>query len=443
MTTVTAVALTAVIGYIGAEVAEECLLERLLWPQRFNNDLNFWVSLHQSLLGTLGGPLHKAALRVLENLRAKGLYSGPCRGHMLGTAFFSELKIMHFQRCNQERMSIPEKSRNGFWIQTLHNVDVEKHVSFKIPKQDAESNQPSKAYRSLQPVYHLKLGIPSNDQKPNPKDICVHEDSISLAVIINAVLSELVPILTSLIFGLKLKNLPFCFYVLIPLLLKFLLIGFAVRRGGLMSKQDLQKVAENEKTDVGMTEAFEVADPNHKFMVIEGPQPVIVQFFRHYGHPIRDDNSLWAGDRVREVACIIFVCCLFLYFPAGLLMAQWSAEDAQYLWLSYQLYAIVAMHINRVLGWQDLGRTERRIAKLLSNGRTIWLRTESGCAVSASLALYAIDKNSDGKIKVQGLINQCKMQLAAKKRLSEEQQLAEEEQPAEEQQLPEEEQLSN
>ena len=56
-------------------------------------------------------------------------------------------------------------------------------MSFKIPKQDAESNQPNKAYRSLQPVYHLKFGIPSNDQEPNPKDFCVNEDSVSLAVI--------------------------------------------------------------------------------------------------------------------------------------------------------------------------------------------------------------------------------------------------------------------
>ena len=143
---------------------------------------------------------------------------------------------MHFQRCNEERMLIPEKSRNGFWIQALHNIDADKHVSFKILEQDAESSQPSKAYRSLQPVYHLKFGTPSNDQEPNPKDFCVNEDSVSLAVIINVVLSELVSVLTSLIFGLKLINLGFCFYVLIPLLLKLLLIGFAVRRGGLMSK---------------------------------------------------------------------------------------------------------------------------------------------------------------------------------------------------------------
>lgn len=429
MTTATAVALTAMVGYIGAEVAEECLLERLLWPQRFNNDLDFWVSLQQSFLGTHGGPLHKAALKTLENLRAKGLYAGPCRGYMLGTVFFSELKIVHFQRCNQERMHLPEKSRNGFWIQVLRNVDADKHVTFRLPKQDAESNQPNKAYQSLQPVYHLKLGLPSNDQEPDTKDIFVNEDSISLAVIINTVLSELISVLTSLIFGLKLKYLLFCFYALISLLLKLLLIGFSVRRGGLMSKQDLQKVADNEKTDMTMTEAFEVADPNHKFMVIEGPQPVIVQFFRHYGHPIRDGNSLWAGDRVRDVACMVFVCCSFLYFPVGLLIAQWSAENTQCLWLGYQLCAIVAMHINRVLGWQDLGRTEKRMAKLLSNGKTFWLRTKSGCAVSASLALYAVAKNSDGRLKVQELIDQCKIRLAARERPSEEQQLGPEEQP--------------
>ncbi|KAL9024227.1 MAG: hypothetical protein Q9196_006670 [Gyalolechia fulgens] len=455
MTTVTAVALTAVIGYIGAEVAEESLLERLLWPQRFNNDMDLWIVLQQSLLGTVGGPLHKAALKTLDNLRAKGVYTGPCRGHMLGTIFFSELKIMHFQRCKQERMLIPEKSRNGFWIRVLQNVDTDKHVAFKIPRQDAESNQPSNAHRSLQPVYHLKLGIPAEAQEPSPKDICVNEDSVSWVVMINAVLSELVSGLASLVAGLKLKSLLFCFYLLLPLLLKLFLIVFAVRRGGLMSKQDLQRVAENENTSLSTTEAFEVADPNHKFMVIEGPQPVIVQFFRHYGHPIRDRNSLWGGDRVREVASITFILCLFLYFPTGLLIAQWSDEKIQYLWLAYQLYAILAMHIVRILGWQDLGRTEKRIAKLLSNGTTIWLRTKSGCAVSASLVLYAVNKNVDGKLKVQELINQCKdqsakraelaagEQLKAGEQLAAGDQLAAGEQLTAGEQLSEEEQLSN
>lgn len=116
-----------------------------IWPQRFNNTMSFWVSLQESFPRTLGGPLHQAALRTLENLRAKSLYPGPCRGHMFGTIFFSELKTMHFQRCNEEQMLIPEKLRNGFWIEALHNVDANKYVSFKVSKQDAKSNQPCKA----------------------------------------------------------------------------------------------------------------------------------------------------------------------------------------------------------------------------------------------------------------------------------------------------------
>ena len=57
---------------------------------------------NRSSLETLGGPLYKAAVRTLENVRAKGLYIGPCRGHVLGTVFSSELKIMHFQRCDED-----------------------------------------------------------------------------------------------------------------------------------------------------------------------------------------------------------------------------------------------------------------------------------------------------------------------------------------------------
>ncbi|KAH6684512.1 hypothetical protein B0J14DRAFT_14442 [Halenospora varia] len=411
-TTVTAVALTAVIGYVGAEVAEESLLERLLWPQRFNHDMTFYNVVQRSLLLTSGGPLHHAALKTLDTLRAKGMYAGPCRGHMLGTGFYFNHEIMHFQRCSQARMLIPEKSRNAFWIRVLHDVNADQHISFKIPRKDVESNRLSDIYRSLQPVYHLKLGLIPNSNEPSPDVICVQEDTTSVAVISNVFFSELVSVIASMVAGLKLGDLLFFFYMLVPLFLKVLLVVFAVSRGGLMSQQELQKVAEKENTDMSNAEAFEVADPIHKFMVLEGPQPVVVQFFRHYGHPIRDRNSLWVGDRFREIVCMTIICCLFLYFPIGLIISQWSDEKAQYLWLGYQMYAITAMHVLRFLGWQDLGRTEKRIARLLSNGKTVWLKTEAGCAVSASLSLHRVNKSADGKAKVQEIIDVCKDRLA-------------------------------
>ncbi|PTB78836.1 hypothetical protein M440DRAFT_1352650 [Trichoderma longibrachiatum ATCC 18648] len=411
MSTVTAGALTAVIGYIGSEVAEENLLERLLWPERFNNDMTISVVLQQCLLMTAGGPLHKAALKTLETLRQQGLFAGSCRGHMLGSVFFPEFKIMHFQRCKEARRLIPEKSRNSFWIRVLHSVRAEQHVSFKIPRQDAESNQLSDAYRSLQPVYHLKLGIVGSAEKPGPNEVCVNEDGTSLTGVLSCVLSELTSVLASLIAGLKLKELVFALYLLVPLLLKLLLIAFSVRRVKLMTEEELHKVAEKEDTDLSKTEAFEVADPIHKFMVIEGPQPVVVQFFRHYGHPVRDRDSLWIGDRLREVACITVICCLFLFFPVGLVIAQCSDENAQYLWLSYELYAVIAMHIVRVCGWQDIGRIEKRIARLMSNGKTVWLKTGNGCTVSATLVIHGVTKTAEGKEKVQEIIDECTQRL--------------------------------
>ncbi|KAI1349414.1 hypothetical protein F5Y01DRAFT_289562 [Xylaria sp. FL0043] len=405
MATVTALA--AVIGYIGAEVAEDYMLERLLWPQRFNNETSISTLLQQSLLMTAGGPLHKAALKVLENLRIQGLFTGPCRGHMLGTVFFPEMKIMHYQRCKTERALIPEKSRNAFWIRVLQCIKADEHMKLKVPRQDTEQNQVSDDYRSLQPVYHLKLAIVKNDKKPSPDEVCVSEDRTNVSVVISCLCSELPSLIASVVAGSKLHNILFCIYMLVPLLLKVLLIAFSVRRVNLASDKDLQKVAKNEDNDIALSQAFEVADPIHKFMVIEGPQPVVVQFFRHYGHPRRDQNSLWVGDRFRELACIAIVCCLFLYFPVGLALAQLSDEYAQYLWLGYELYAVVVMHIVRIFGWQDLGRTEGRIAKLLGNGKTVWLKTETGCMVSACLVVHGVSKTSEGREKVKEIIQQC------------------------------------
>ncbi|KAJ4152251.1 hypothetical protein NW754_004046 [Fusarium falciforme] len=41
MSTAIVSALGAVLGYLGAEVAEESIFERILWPQRFFNYINF------------------------------------------------------------------------------------------------------------------------------------------------------------------------------------------------------------------------------------------------------------------------------------------------------------------------------------------------------------------------------------------------------------------
>jgi len=49
------------------------------------------------------------------------------------------------------------------------------------------------------------------------------------------------------------------------------------------------------------------------------------------------------------------------------------------------------------LGWQDIGRTEKRIAKLLSNGKIVWLKTANHWTVSASLVAPRRKQDCGGK----------------------------------------------
>lgn len=83
-------------------------------------------------------------------------------------------------------MFIPEKSRNSFWIRVLRNVNANKLQTFKVPRRDTESSPSGDTYRSLQPVYHLKLGVLQGDHKPSPTEVSVSEDSMDFKVFIHS-----------------------------------------------------------------------------------------------------------------------------------------------------------------------------------------------------------------------------------------------------------------
>lgn len=404
-TTVTAVALAVIIGHVGSEASEEYVLERLLWPQRFHKTLDIRSFFQQSLFMTIGGPVHKAILEALDVLRRNGLYLGQCRGHMLGTVFFPDTRIIHFRRSKSEQKNVPEPSRNGFWIHVMHNVDAEKHIKLELPRSDAESVEPKNDfYRSIQPVYHLKLEIVPTQRKASPGIFCIDETTTDFIVIINVILSETISIVTFLVAAAVLKHWVLSLYMLVPLVLRTLFIIFSVRREGLMSQKRLERVSANEASSLTRNEIFEIRDSDNRFMVVEGLQPVVTQFFRHYGHPIRERQSHWGGDRLNEVVSLALIFCLLAYFPFGLVMVQWLDESAQCLLLVYQLYASIAMHITRIMGWQGAAGTEECIAKHLSEKRIVWLRGSGGCAVSASLTTHKIMSSVEGKAKVENLV---------------------------------------
>src|SRR5436853_3420182 len=73
-------ALASMIGYLGTEAAEPTIFERLLWPQRFYHDNSLGGLVQSAFLMPMGGPIHKAALEVLDMFRKRGLYRGLQRG---------------------------------------------------------------------------------------------------------------------------------------------------------------------------------------------------------------------------------------------------------------------------------------------------------------------------------------------------------------------------
>jgi hypothetical protein len=83
-------ALGTILGYLGAEVAEESTFERLLWPQRYYNDISPVILLRLTLFMPSGGPLHRAALETLSRFQKNGLYLGKTRGNMLGCVIFCQ-----------------------------------------------------------------------------------------------------------------------------------------------------------------------------------------------------------------------------------------------------------------------------------------------------------------------------------------------------------------
>ena len=80
------------------------------------------------------------------------------------------------------------------------------------------------------------------------------------------------------------------------------------------------------------------------------PEPVVGQFFMPYGHPIRDRCSVGLGDRGREIASMALVYIFALYFPSGLVALIWMEPGAQYLWLGYQIHAILIVQVVRIAG---------------------------------------------------------------------------------------------
>ncbi|KAB8276176.1 hypothetical protein BDV30DRAFT_236010 [Aspergillus minisclerotigenes] len=377
-------ALGSVIGYLGAEASAESFFERLLWPQRFYNDADLFVLIRLALCLPMSGPLHGAALESLDTFRNNGLYFGMRRGDMLGTTFYHDTgtKYYHLKGTDADQREDAKDSRNGFWVQVLREVTCrnrDARLAVQDPEDPAMDQIPP--YRAMQLVHHLRLHYARNADHAGQGAIEITEASISWRTVLGTILSELSSIVIAITAAAAkpFKTYWLAGYMLVPLVLKLVALFTSVRRDSIL---DEQEAGDDQRSE---DELYEIDDPTHGFSIIEGPPSVVLQFFRHYGHPTRDSGAAGRRDRMREVMSMALIYLFMLYFPAGLISSLWMPDNTQFLWLSFQVYTIVAMHAVRIVGWDNCGRTEARVARHLERNERVWLRRPDGLGVIASL----------------------------------------------------------
>ncbi|PNP73904.1 hypothetical protein FNYG_12755 [Fusarium nygamai] len=405
-------AVGSVIGYVGAEVAEESLFERILWPQRFYNALDITTALKLAILTPMGGPLHRAALGVLDRFREHGLYRGRAVGTLLGTVFFHDRGLVYiYHTAAEERdRSIKKQARNCLWDEVLRNIQpgVLAATTRQAGTAGFEAQATRRVKRSTHYLFRLRLEVISAKSLPRMAMV-VREDHITLRMVLGVLLSELVSAGMAVAVGLTEGYYAFTALLGMPMALKLLTIAVSVQREGFkLEHLPLANIPDSDpngkqpvsviKTPAPVTghlspqsalpaesqpEIFELLDPSIGIILIETSHPDILRgFTRHYGHPLRATLL----DRTREILNIGIVYAFALKFPAELVVLAWAPTTVQWLWLAYQVYAVLAMHLARLIGWTGCGRTEELLARLLQNNGTTYLASGmSACVVRAGL----------------------------------------------------------
>ncbi|KAL1639160.1 hypothetical protein SLS58_008247 [Diplodia intermedia] len=433
--------LGSVIGYLGAEVAETTLIERLLWPQRFYTYTSPSTILKLSFLMPMSGPLHRAALHALDAFRDRGLYRGACQGHMLGTAFYPDRGLSGYHRTARRApdRECAHEVRNCLWVAALRCVDQAEPAAYARPTTTASTTTTdpeqggggsAQITRARQKLFtlHLDTRVSLQQQRESQAAataaaagaakgssgggargqpvVHVTEGAASVATFVGMVASELSTVLLAVAVAWWRRTFWLTAYLCVPLVLKLLGAWLAVRREPLQDAAAavLATSADGGAERAARREMFEIISPDIGFVLVTAPSSdVVFQFFRHYGHPLRITRL----DRVREVLSIALVYLFVIYFPAGLVSLLWMDEDTQYLWLGYQVYVIAAMHAGRLIGLNECATLEERIGKIFETEATVCLDAPSGSSIFARLEVETVKSVTKGRERVDELVREA------------------------------------
>jgi len=369
------------IGYLSAEVASIGTFERLLWPQRHYHSTRFGSLFKAALLMPTGGVLHKATLQAFDIFQKNGLIFQRNRGHMLGSPFYpdSRYKFMEPDSAGDA------ECRNGFWSQVLGYCSR----TFRPAIVASSAGKPS---RSVQTVTLLNLAY--GPYKPSALKATIplsdETGSVHARSVVSIIAGEGIGIIVGIAVGLSFRSC-YCLLWFMPLVVKLLSACFAIHREALhldLSPEDANNIA-----------ASRLYHPTNGFMVIRGPEKVLQQFSRHYGHPIR--------NRTRELIQMGFILFLNLLFPIGMVCLIWMPIPVQITWLGYQLYIAVAMHGYRYFGGDICCSIQQSLgdALLIDDGAQVALAIEGGNALIATLSITTVDSVTEGRAVMARLVS--------------------------------------
>lgn len=344
----------AVLGYVGGEAATVEWFERLLWPQRFFSGFRVASVPSVALLLPMGGPLHKAALNTLDNMFQHGLFKGAHRGHMLGTPFFRSLDWTYTMHGNAKHETHTEPLRNCLWARSIALLPVSDQLVSTGPRDEEKGPRPQTILRAHVAVNHLTLSAPSDKDRDRLPFVAEAADTPTLRVFLGIITAEATAILVALGQTLVFRT-TWSFLFLVPLFIRLLSACLSLRREKLLSLS-----SEAAASDPALDFQVHCPQSDGSFMLLTGPPALVLQFVRHFGHPVR---SRW-----RELAQMACVAAFGSFFPIGLMCSMvWMPLPVQCVWLSYQIYLVVAMHVARYTQSGLGATTEARIAEALTS----------------------------------------------------------------------------
>ncbi|KAF8850632.1 hypothetical protein BDZ45DRAFT_602568 [Acephala macrosclerotiorum] len=397
-------ALGNILGYLGSEVATPDIFDRLLWPGRFFGGFGTSKVPKMIFFMPMGGPLHKAALTTLDKIHSNGLLKGRNQGHMLGSPFYHDTRAEYtVYDCADTRNQEKELVRNGFWTRVFANLPIpqydpedENYGNENASKRS--TGQHTLKSRAIHRVSHLRLSVPTT--KPPSSQVINGGEGPTLARTYFAlIVTETTGVAVACTVAAIWRSW-FMVLWLVPLILKLASAFFAVERQPL----EIPTSTPQPKSLVPPRRMrFDIHGLPHGFLIIEGYENLVVQFFRHYGHPVR--------NRFREWAQIIIIILFGLVFPVGLLCSLlWMPLGIQYIWMGYQLYATCTMHIYRLAGGQTWATTEEQIANFFATAavkgrpQTVFLAGKHG-VLKAELEVTYHNRYRDGKFHCEELLH--------------------------------------